>query len=88
MQPPSFPGPANQNLKWMSSPEFLINQCRCLSSEMLAGTLRKVHSPGIHLLGVSAITHLFVCRFFQIMVPQASVTEPNPSDAPVPLLVP
>jgi hypothetical protein len=69
MQPPSLPGLANQNHKWDVFVRIFGNQGRCLSSEMLAGTLRKLLSPGIHVPSVSPITHLFICCFFQFIVP-------------------
>jgi hypothetical protein len=40
MQPPSSPSPANQILKYEFFRQKFVHHGRCLSSEMLAGTIK------------------------------------------------
>jgi hypothetical protein len=57
----------------MSFARIFINQVRCLSSEVLAGTLGKFHSPRSHALGVSPTT-CFVCFSQTIVTIRATVS--------------
>jgi hypothetical protein len=79
-QSPSLPSPANQSLKWEVFRLIFGNQGRCLSSEVLAGTLQNFHSPELHVFGVSPTTHLYTCCFSQIIVLLAPVTGQTPCD--------